>query len=114
MTELQHILLYLIEIIEILPFVLFINCILKAMTRYKQPPYNHPSQMTIFQIQQQETETLLIDNNSKVAQPLPDPWLLPLDVLALPRRLHQPQQLAPRLLLLPPAKSRQNYSNLLT
>ena len=84
------------------------------MTRYKQPPYNHPGQMTIFQIQPQEPEikSSSVDTNSKVDQPLSDPWLLPFNVVVLPKRSHQPQQLAPKLLLLPPAKDRQNYSSL--
>ena len=59
MTELQHLLLILIQIDEILPFVLFINCILRAMPRYKQQSYNHPGQMTIFQIQRQKRKLRL-------------------------------------------------------
>ena len=114
MTQFQHILLYLIEIIEILPFVLFINCVLKAMTRYKQPPYNHPSQMTIFQIQPPETEikTSSVDTNSEADQFLTDPWFSPIDDVALPRRLPHSQQPKPKLFLLPPAKKRLNHFSL--
>ena len=112
MTETRHILLILIEIIEFLPFLLFINCILRAMPRRKQQSYDHPDQMTIFDIQPPETETPLVDNNSQIDQPLTDPWLFPLDVVAFPRRLPQSQQPKPKLFLLPPAKERLNYSSL--
>lgn len=118
MTELQYILLFLIKFIEILPFVLFINCILRAMPRHKQQSYDHPDQMTIFDIQPPETTTeiniLQVATCSNTAYPLiPDPWLLPLDVLVFLKQLQQsPHQPIPKLLLLPAAKKQLDYSTL--
>ena len=127
MTEIRHILLILIKSIEIIPIILFINCILKAMSSRKQQPYDHPEQLTIFQIQQPKpvTDRAQVDTNSqhriytKAYQPLPDPWLLPLDIAAFSTRspsawlcvplTKQPPQ---KLLLLPPAKEHSVYSKM--
>lgn len=89
MTQLRHVLLLTIEILQLIPLLLFATCIIKAALREEK----------------QASARVYFPESSPKPAPLPDPWLLPLDTTTL---------FVPSSLPWPTVKKPSNYTALKT